>query len=60
MGSKAVQNIKIYSVTLWLKPLHIMPYKSVLMPCNAPYNALYDITNYCNCSYNTNNTYSAD
>jgi len=23
------------------------------MPCNAPYNALYDLINYCNHSYNT-------
>ncbi len=46
-------------VTLYLTPLYIMHYKgsfnALIMPCNAPYNALYDLVNNCNCNSNTYN-----
>lgn len=45
------KSIQFNSVTLYLKPLCIMHYKSIfnalIMPCNAPYNALWNQINNC-------------
>ncbi len=32
--------------------LYQITFNALIMPCNAPYNALYDLMNICNHSYN--------